>query len=130
LLRKHFRAVLDMTAAIGSRDFRAQDDNEPAAPAPAGPRVTGEGALDTAVKRLARALDALDAAVERRREADRNEDTLAAQVQMLGVDRARLADQLDGEAALARQLREVNRDVAERLDKAIGEIQSLLGEEA
>ena len=119
-----------MMAAIGSRDFRAQDDNETAAPAPAGPRVTGEGALDTAVKRLARALDALDAAVERRREADRNEETLAAQVQMLGVDRARLADQLDGEAALARQLKEVNRDVAERLDKAIGEIQSLLGEEA
>ena len=124
-----------MTAAIGSRDFRAQDDraqhdDEPAAPASAGPRVTGEGALDTAVTRLARALAALDAAVERRREADRNEDTLAAQVQMLGVDRARLADQLDGEAALGRQLREVNRDVAARLDKAIGNIQSLLEPEA
>ena len=118
-----------MTAAIGSRDYRAQDDNQPATPAPAGARVSGEGALDTAVKRLARALDALDAAVERRREADRNEDTLAAQVQMLGVDRARLADQLDGEAALARQLREASRDVGERLDKAIGEIQALLGED-
>ena len=33
-------------------------------------------------------------------------------------------------AALARQLRDVNRDVAERLDKAIGEIQSLLEPEA
>lgn len=92
--------------------------------------MTGEGGLDTAVKRLARALDALDAAVERRREADRNEGTLAAQVQMLGADRARLADRLDGEAALARQLRDANRDIAERLDKAIGEIQSLLGDEA
>ena len=94
-----------------------------------GPRVTGDGPLDSAVKRLARALDGLDAAVERRREADRNEDTLAAQVQMLGVDRARLADRLDGEAALARQLKEASRDVAERLDKAIGEIQALLGED-
>lgn len=123
-----------MTAAIGSRDFRAQDDraqdSEPAATVATGQRVTGDGPLDTAVKRLARALDALDAAVERRREADRNEDTLAAQVQMLGVDRARLADQLDGEAALARQLKDANRDVAERLDKAIGEIQSLLEPEA
>ncbi len=118
-----------MTAAIGTRDFRTQDDNEPAATVTTGPRVTGDGPLDSAVKRLARALDGLDAAVERRREADRNEDTLAAQVQMLGVDRARLADRLDGEAALGRQLREVSRDVAERLDKAIGEIQALLGED-
>ncbi|MBS0247613.1 MAG: DUF4164 domain-containing protein [Proteobacteria bacterium] len=119
-----------MTAAIGTRDFRTQDDNEPAAPAAAGPRVTGEGSLDIAVKRLARALDGLDAAVERRREADRNEDTLAAQVQMLGVDRARLADRLDGEAALARQLKDANRDIAERLDRAIVEIQSLLSEDS
>ena len=119
-----------MMAAIGSRDLRAQDDNESAMLAAAAPRVTGEGTLDTAVKRLARALDALDAAVERRREADRNEDTLAAQVQMLGVVRARLADRLDGEAALARQLKDANRDIAERLDKAIVEIQSLLSEDS
>ena len=91
--------------------------------------MSGEGGLDTAVRRLALALDALDAAVERRREADRNEDTLAAQVQMLSVDRARLADRLDGEAALARQLQEVNRDIAERLDTAIVEVQALLGDE-
>lgn len=89
--------------------------------------MTGEGGLDGAVKRLARALDALDAAVERRREADRNEDTLAAQVHMLGVDRARLADRLDNEAALARELKETSRDIAERLDKAIAEIQAVLG---
>lgn len=89
--------------------------------------MTGEGGLDAAVKRLALALDALDAAVERRREADRNEDTLAAQVHMLGADRARLADKLDNEAALARELRETSREVAERLDKAIAEIQTLLG---
>ncbi|MFA6265031.1 MAG: DUF4164 family protein [Pseudolabrys sp.] len=92
--------------------------------------MTGEGNLDSAVKRLARALDALDAAVERRREADRNEGTLAAQVHMLGADRARLADRLDGEASLARQLKDANREIAERLDKAITEIQSLLGDEA
>jgi len=90
--------------------------------------MTGEGGLDTAVKRLALALDALDAAVERRREADRNEDTLAAQVQLLGADRARLADKLDTETALAHELRETSRDVAARLDRAIAEVQALLGE--
>lgn len=90
--------------------------------------MTGEGGLDAAVRRLALALDALDAAVERRREADRNEDTLAAQVQMLGADRARLVDKLDSEAALARELRQTSRDVAERLDRAIAEVQAVLGE--
>ena len=49
--------------------------------------MTDQSAIDTAVKRLALALDALDAAVERRREADRSEDALAAQVQALGADR-------------------------------------------
>ncbi|HWK94011.1 MAG TPA: DUF4164 family protein [Pseudolabrys sp.] len=90
--------------------------------------MTGEGGLDNAVKRLALALDALDAAVERRREADRNEDTLAAQVQMLGADRARLADKLDSETALARELRDTGREIAERLDRAIAEVQAVLGE--
>ncbi len=48
------------------------------------PNMSEQSAIDTAVKRLAMALDALDAAVERRREGDRNEDTFAAQVQTLG----------------------------------------------
>ena len=75
------------------------------------------------------ALDALDAAVDRRREADRNEDTLAAQVQMLGLDRARLASALDGETARSRQLEATNREVAGRLDTAIATIQSVLAED-
>ena len=85
-----------------------------------------QSAIDTAVKRLALALDALDAAVERRREADRGEDALLAQVQALGLDRARLADTLDGEAARSRRLEETNRAIAQRLDVAIASIQSVL----
>jgi hypothetical protein len=88
--------------------------------------MTGESAVDTAVKRLALALDALDAAVERRREADRSEDTLAAQVQVLGLDRTRLAATLDGEAARSRRLETTNREIAQRLDTAIASIQSVL----
>jgi len=90
------------------------------------PQTSEQSAIDIAVKRLAMALDALDAAVERRREGDRNEDTLAAQVQTLGVDRARLAAALDNEAARSRQLETTNRDIAERLDSAIASIQSVL----
>jgi Domain of unknown function (DUF4164) len=85
-----------------------------------------QSAIDMAVKRLALALDALDAAVERRREADRGEEALAAQVQALGLDRARLASTLDGEAARARRLETTNREIAQRLDTAIASIQSVL----
>jgi cell division protein ZapA len=52
--------------------------------------------IDAATRRLMAALDALERAVERRREADRDEDELAARIQALGADRARLADELDG----------------------------------
>jgi hypothetical protein len=89
--------------------------------------VTDQGAIDMAVKRLALALDALDAAVERRREADRSEAALANQVQALGLDRTRLAAALDGETARSRRLESANREVAERLDAAIASIQSVLG---
>jgi Domain of unknown function (DUF4164) len=85
-----------------------------------------QSAIDLAVKRLALALDALDAAVERRREADRSEEALVAQVQALGLDRTKLADTLDGETARSRKLEASNREVAQRLDAAIASIQSVL----
>jgi hypothetical protein len=83
-------------------------------------------AIDAAVKRLALALDALDAAVERRREADRSEEGLAQQLHALGIDRTRLAEALDSEAARTRRLTETNREIARRLDAAIANIQSVL----
>ena len=88
--------------------------------------MTDQSAVDTAVKRLALALDALDAAVERRTQADRSEDALAAQVQALGVDRTRLAAALDGETARSRKLEATNREVAQRLDTAMASIQSVI----
>jgi hypothetical protein len=88
--------------------------------------MTDENAVDAAVKRLALALDALDAAVDRRQDADRDEQALAAQVHALGVDRARLASVLDGETARSRRLETANRQIAERLDSAIASIQSVL----
>jgi hypothetical protein len=78
------------------------------------------------VKRLALALDTLDAAVERRREADRSEEALGAQVHALGVDRTRLAAALDGETSRARRLETTSREIAGRLDAAITSIQSVL----
>lgn len=88
--------------------------------------MTDQNAIDGAVKRLALALDALDAAVERRRDGDRSEQQLVDQVHTLGVDRARLAAELDGETARSRRLEETNREVAGRLDAAMASIQAVL----
>ena len=72
--------------------------------------------IDAATRRLMTALDALESAVERRREADRDE----------GADRSRLADELDGSLVKSRRLERANREIAERLDAAIGTIRSVL----
>jgi hypothetical protein len=88
--------------------------------------MNDESAIDSAVKRLALALDGLDAAAERRREADRSEEGLASQIHALGVDRTKLAAALDGEAARSRRLETANREIAQRLDAAIVSIQSVL----
>ena len=83
--------------------------------------------VDIASRRLALALDALEAAAGRRFEADRNKAVLADQVHALGADRARLAADLDQAAARARALETVNREVAARIAQAIETIQSVLG---
>ena len=82
--------------------------------------------LDVATLRLMVALEALESAVERRREADRDETELATRIQALGADRSRLADELDGSLFKSRKLERTNREIAERLDAAIGTIRSVL----
>ena len=82
--------------------------------------------VDAATRRLTAALDALESAVERRREADRDENELASRIQALGADRSRLADELDGSLVKSRRLERANREIAERLDAAIGTIREVL----
>jgi uncharacterized protein DUF4164 len=82
--------------------------------------------IEGATRRLALALDALEAAVDRRCEADRGADGLAAQLHAMVSDRSKLAADLDAAAASARGLETTNREVARRLDEAIGTIRSVL----
>jgi chromosome segregation ATPase len=82
--------------------------------------------IEAASRRLALALDGLEAAAERRAETDRSEEALAAQIQSLGADRARLASELDQAAGRSRGLEEANRAVAERLDRAIEAVRGVL----
>jgi hypothetical protein len=82
--------------------------------------------INIAQRRLSHALDALEAAAERRREADRGEETLAQHVHALGTDRARLASELDEATARARALESTTQDVAQRIDRAIETIRGVL----
>ena len=82
--------------------------------------------IDAATRRLMAALDALESAAERRRDADRDENELASRIQALGADRSRLADELDGSLVKTRRLERSNREVSEKLDAAIGTIRAVL----
>jgi hypothetical protein len=92
-------------------------------PSPAEPTPVD---VDAATRRLMGALDALESAVERRRDADRDENELASRIQALGTDRSRLADELDGALVKSKRLERTNREIAERLDSAIGTIRAVL----
>jgi Rad3-related DNA helicase len=83
-------------------------------------------AIDAATRRLALALDALDGAVERRREADDGQVSLNEQLHALSADRSKLASDLDAAAARAKTLESTNREVAGRLDAAMDTIRSVL----
>jgi hypothetical protein len=102
------------------------NDRPAKAPGPAEPTSAD---VDAATRRLMSALDALESAVERRRDADRDENELASRIQALGADRSRLADELDGSLVKSRRLERTNREIAERLDTAIGTIRAVLDRE-
>jgi Domain of unknown function (DUF4164) len=82
--------------------------------------------IEIASRRLMIALDALEAAAERRGESDHDEQSLATQIQALGTDRARLASELDRATARSRGLEAANREVAQRIVAAIDMINAVL----
>ena len=83
-------------------------------------------AIEAATKRLTLALEALEAAVEHRENADRDHEMLAAQLHALGTDRSQLACDLDAAVSHSHSLENTNRDIARRLDAAIESIRSVL----
>jgi hypothetical protein len=88
--------------------------------------LTDQTAMEIATRRLAHALEMLDAAIDRRLEKERNEVRLSEQLHALGADRSRLAAELDAQTARSRQLETANREVARRLDAAMNNIRSVL----
>ena len=89
--------------------------------------MSDQTAIETATKRLTLALDALEAAAERRLEADRAGGKLADRLHAADADRSKLAAELDGQAARARMLEAANRDIAHRLEAAMDNIRSVIG---
>lgn len=83
-------------------------------------------AVETALSRLERALDQLEAAAARRLTALERLYRLEGENQTLSADRARLADNLDKAEARASRLESANRDVSRRLVAAVEAIQSVL----
>jgi hypothetical protein len=88
--------------------------------------MTDAGAIEAATRRLMQALEGLEAAAERRREADRADLGVADQLHALGADRSRLAAELDAATARARALETTNQEVARRLGSAIDTIRSVI----
>ena len=88
--------------------------------------MSDTSAIDAASRRLALAMDALEAAIERRHEADRGQTDLSEQLYALGSDRSRLASDLDTAAARVRALETTNREIARRLDVAIESVRGVL----
>ena len=88
--------------------------------------MSDPSAIEAATRRLTLALDALEAAVERRRETDRSQESLSIQLHQLGTDRSRLASDLDCVSARSRQLESTNREIARRLDISMDTIRSVL----
>jgi hypothetical protein len=88
--------------------------------------MSDTSAIDAASRRLALAMDALEGAVDRRREMDRGRSDLSDQIHALGSDRSQLASDLDTAAARIRSLENTNREIARRLDVAIESVRNVL----
>ena len=82
--------------------------------------------IDTALKRLASALDQLEAAGERRVLADGARADLEEELNVMRDDRAMLAVELDGALARARNLALANSEVRQRLEKAGETVKSMI----
>ena len=82
--------------------------------------------IEAATKRLHAALDSLTDALDRRREADRHQEALMAQLHAMGNARARLAAERDLARSDAAEVEEVGREIIRRLDVAMSTIRDVL----
>ena len=82
--------------------------------------------LDEALRRLASALDQLEAATARRAAAEAARADLTEELAVMQDDRARLALDLDAALARAKRLEATSQQVSRRLDKTSASIRTLI----
>lgn len=83
--------------------------------------------LDEALRRLASALDLLEAATARRAAVEAARADLTEELAVMQDDRARLALDLDAALARAKRLDAASQQVSRRLDRAGEAIRALIG---
>jgi chromosome segregation ATPase len=82
--------------------------------------------IEAALKRLATALDQLEAACERRLEADAERNNLEEEFAVLQDDRTQLGVELDAAVTRSKSLELANDEVARRLQKATATLRAML----
>ncbi|MGP0059931.1 MAG: DUF4164 family protein [Beijerinckiaceae bacterium] len=82
--------------------------------------------IEAALKRLAAALDQLEAACERRLEADAERSNLEEEFAVLQDDRTQLGVELDAAVTRSKSLELANDEVARRLQKASATLRAML----
>lgn len=88
--------------------------------------MSGDITLKQAINRLAKAVDALEKAAGQRAELESNYLDSEEEVQRMGADRARLAQELDNSEAKAERLQSANTEVSRRLVSAMETIRAVL----
>jgi len=83
--------------------------------------------LQEALRRLAAAIDQLEAAASRRAAVDAARGDLVEELAVMQDDRARLAVDLDGALARGQALEAANHQVAQRLERASAALRAALG---
>lgn len=82
--------------------------------------------LSSNLEKLEQALEKLDKAVDGRILRDEGQLSADAEIQRMGADRSRLAEQLDLAKAQSQRLESANREVSRRLVDAMETIRSVL----
>lgn len=88
--------------------------------------MSGDVTLKQAINRLAKSIEALEKAADGRLEQEQDYVESEAEVQRMGADRARLAQELDNSEAKAERLQEANTEVSRRLVSAMETIRAVL----
>jgi len=83
--------------------------------------------LDQALRRLVAALDRLELAATARLDAEQGLEPLETELAIMRDDRSRLAVELDGALARNASLEHATREISQRVGRAIGSIEAVLG---